>query len=172
MLQPGFSYPVLGLILTLLLIMVGLYVKIVQLSRWLPNDDRTCMLMGSNTNARSRSFLRRRTRTMLTSILIAGTFLIGCVPNTIWFDLTCGSCRFPAATIRHRNPQLFYHVGIIANFLFILKGVMNPLIYALWVPDIARATALMFGLRPRQRRWERSMSAMDLEKDSQTRVCS
>ncbi len=164
MLRPGFSFPVFGLILTLLLIMVGLYVKMIrllfQLSRRLQNDDRTCVLMGLNTNARSRSFLRRRTRTMLTSMLITGTFLIGWVPGTIWFALTCGSCIFPATTIRHRNPQLFYRMGIIVNFLFILKGVTNPLIYALRVPDIGHAMALMFGLRPRQRRWERSMSAI------------
>lgn len=66
--------------------------------------------------------------------------------GTVWFALTCSECPLPILEL-YKWPGLVIAVGITTNFLIICKGLLNPLIYALRIPEIRGANPVCSQIR-------------------------
>uniref|UniRef100_A0A914X862 G-protein coupled receptors family 1 profile domain-containing protein n=1 Tax=Plectus sambesii TaxID=2011161 RepID=A0A914X862_9BILA len=62
--------------------------------------------MHNHVNTRRQSFIRRRMKTVVTALLIVGTFLIGWFPGVVWMMITCQSCFLPLDWLFQNNPRL------------------------------------------------------------------
>ena len=101
-------------------------------------------------STRRQSFIQRRMKTVVTALLIVGTFLLGWFPGVVWMMITCQSCILPLDWLFKYNPRLVWICGITVNGLFISKGILNPTVYALRMPNIQQAFRRMAlcGKRP------------------------
>uniref|UniRef100_A0A914WC46 G-protein coupled receptors family 1 profile domain-containing protein n=1 Tax=Plectus sambesii TaxID=2011161 RepID=A0A914WC46_9BILA len=95
--------------------------------------------MHNHVNTRRQSFIRRRMKTVVTALLIVGTFLLGWFPGVVWMMITCQSCFLPLDWLFQNNPRLVWICGITVNGLFLSKGILNPTVYALRMPNIQQA---------------------------------
>ncbi len=86
-----------------------------------------------------RSSLSLAHRYLSLILVTVGTFLLGWLPATVWFGFTCEQCPFPIIQLMSRSPKLVYTVGIVVNLSLILKGQLNPLVYAWRLPEIRTA---------------------------------
>lgn len=87
-------------------------------------------------NRRSRS-VQLKQKMLLTIIIMIGSFLMGWVPSGTWLLLTAKESSYNIPIMR--NKQLLFAVSFLVNFLMILKFLVNPIIYALRIPEIHEA---------------------------------
>ncbi|XP_069188975.1 uncharacterized protein [Procambarus clarkii] len=86
-----------------------------------------------------RSHLRRNIKTVRTTALIVGTFVVGWGPAVVKFVLICGECVFQEMDL---HTQMYLGAGF--NTLFSLKVFIDTFIYAIRLPDIRKALLTMW----------------------------
>ncbi|XP_042876498.1 uncharacterized protein LOC122256103 [Penaeus japonicus] len=90
-------------------------------------------------NALNFLMLEVRSKTVATTALIVGTFVMGWVPAMIKYVLVCQNC--PVSNLDFLTQLI---LGIIVNSLYTLKVFIDTFIYALRLPDIRKALATMW----------------------------
>nr|XP_027211255.1 adenosine receptor A1-like [Penaeus vannamei] len=90
-------------------------------------------------NALNFLMLEVRSKTVATTALIVGTFVMGWVPAVVKYVLVCPNCPVSNLTLL---TQLI--LGVIVNSLYTLKVFIDTFIYALRLPDIRKALATMW----------------------------
>ncbi|VDP22089.1 unnamed protein product [Soboliphyme baturini] len=119
------------LILLFIVIMSVFYVAVVVI---LAKSERR--FAHSRAHADEKQ-LRRNRRTLVTTLIIVGTFLVGWMPVSMIFVLTCETCALPySATSAH---SLVFFTSVLANLCILLKSLVNPIVYAVRIPEIQNA---------------------------------
>lgn len=111
------------------LVMSGLYVKFLHLSY------RQDQLIVPTTA------LKRKRRTFMTTVCIWVTFFLFWIPTCLVFLLTCGTCPLTSDV----RPRLVFAVGVLSNLCILLKSLINPIIYAVRIPEIKTALTKQYG---------------------------
>ncbi|XP_071540154.1 uncharacterized protein [Panulirus ornatus] len=113
--------------------------------------------------------LRKNIKTVRTTALIVGTFVVGWGPAVVKFLLVCSDCVIQELDL-HTNMYL----GAAFNTLFSLKVFTDTFIYAIRLPDIRKALMTMWMLfRNRlrmRRRGLREGSARSSSRTTSTRL--
>ncbi|VDP43019.1 unnamed protein product [Soboliphyme baturini] len=78
--------------------------------------------------------IRRMRNTLVTTLIIWGTFVVGWIPTSLIFVLTCSTCLFPYSQTSAYNVVFF--ISILANLCILLKSLVNPIVYAIRIPEI------------------------------------
>lgn len=81
---------------------------------------------------------RKKIRAIVTAFLILSSFLIAWLPGSIWYLLICDVCIIP---LNRMNINIFVAASFLFNALMILKGLVNPLIYHMRIPELREALA-------------------------------
>lgn len=131
--KTGFRLAVFSLIFVPLGLMTIVYVKIAFLLSMLQRQ-----VHGRTTSQQQQKSLRRKAKTIITALLIVSTFLIGWVPSIALYAVTCQSCVFPYKELI-KYPRSTLSLTIAVNTLIIMKGLLNPLIYGIRIPEIQKA---------------------------------
>ncbi|XP_043241263.1 adrenocorticotropic hormone receptor-like [Amphibalanus amphitrite] len=82
------------------------------------------------------SQLRKNVKAVVTTLLILGTYVFGWMPAVLTFALFCVDCAAGPAPLGRRAHLA---LNILVNTLIILKCLVNPIIYALRMPEIRLA---------------------------------
>ena len=80
--------------------------------------------------------LNKNVKAVVTTLLILGTYVFGWMPAVLNFILFCADCSAGLMPLG-RRPHLV--LNIVVNTLIILKCLVNPIIYALRMPEIRLA---------------------------------
>lgn len=160
----GFRVLVFFTIFIPLVVLSVVYLKIAVLLKKLQNQlvftrNETLELtspgltMGACQQNRRYSFVQRKTTVVMTALLIVATSLLGWLPAVLFFVITCSVCVYPYTSL-HSFPWILFSLTISVNALMILKGLLNPFIYAVRIPEIKDAIVTFFdqhGIHSRQR---------------------
>uniref|UniRef100_A0A914X1S7 G-protein coupled receptors family 1 profile domain-containing protein n=1 Tax=Plectus sambesii TaxID=2011161 RepID=A0A914X1S7_9BILA len=117
------------LIIGLMTVMCSLYARVmIILGRLRAKFD---------SNKRSQQQLSRQRKTVMTTWLVFGTFLVGWLPSSVLFVLTATGMPLnlrPDATLADRVPIVL--LSLTALSLVMIKSLTNPIIYATRIPEI------------------------------------
>ncbi|VDP03504.1 unnamed protein product [Soboliphyme baturini] len=89
--------------------------------------------------------LKKRRQMLLTVLYVWLAFLIGWMPACIFTALFCFSCPFHY--IIGDGDVLYFRFSVVAGCCILLKGLVNPFIYALRIPEIAADFKRLFRLK-------------------------
>ncbi|XP_076321122.1 adrenocorticotropic hormone receptor-like [Tachypleus tridentatus] len=78
----------------------------------------------------------RNVKSVVTTLLIIGTYFVCWVPALLYFAVTCLDCIVPHTSI---PEHIRLPVGIVANSLIILKSLVNPVIYTGRMTEVQEA---------------------------------
>ncbi|OUC48314.1 putative 7 transmembrane receptor [Trichinella nativa] len=78
--------------------------------------------------------LSKKRKVLTTSLIIWGTFLLGWVPSSVIFVLTCATCPYPYS--KSSAISVVFATSVLANFCILIKSLINPVIYAVRIPEI------------------------------------
>uniref|UniRef100_A0A915KMN7 G-protein coupled receptors family 1 profile domain-containing protein n=1 Tax=Romanomermis culicivorax TaxID=13658 RepID=A0A915KMN7_ROMCU len=101
------------------------------------NDNRQNGVVSRANSLRTRKHqqqLQRKRNTLLTTLLIWSTFFVAWFPVATIYVLSCDTCVF--------SPHKRYHfkavftVSTVAQFGILTKTLINPIIYAVRIPEI------------------------------------
>uniref|UniRef100_A0A915JUU7 G-protein coupled receptors family 1 profile domain-containing protein n=1 Tax=Romanomermis culicivorax TaxID=13658 RepID=A0A915JUU7_ROMCU len=84
---------------------------------------------------RQENLLNRKRGTLITSLLFAGTFFMGWFPTCLFFILTCDRCVY---SFQKRTDSTVYVFGFLSAIFILTKTLLNPIIYAVRIPEIRR----------------------------------
>ena len=84
----------------------------------------------------STTQLNKNVKAVVTTLLILGTYVLGWMPAVLNFILFCEDCAAGHMPLGHRAHLA---LNILVNTLVILKCLVNPIIYALRMPEIRNA---------------------------------
>lgn len=127
-------------------VMTIVYIKIFFVLFTLRRDsacDVPDQTISSCTRCRFQNRIRRCTRRVVTTLWTVLTFLAGWIPAATLFALTCSECLYPYKRIRKNYPAAFFALMVTGNLLMISKGLVNPFIYAVRIPEIRDAIKLL-----------------------------
>uniref|UniRef100_A0A5S6QCM2 G_PROTEIN_RECEP_F1_2 domain-containing protein n=1 Tax=Trichuris muris TaxID=70415 RepID=A0A5S6QCM2_TRIMR len=115
--------------------------------------------------------LTKKRKVLITSLLIWGTFFLGWIPSSVIFVLTCATCPFPYS--ESSTLAIVFATSVLANFCILIKSLINPVIYAVRIPEIRGVLLHMFGRQrtdskvdeqiKRQNNGEERRSLLDME---------
>lgn len=77
--------------------------------------------------------MAKNVKAIHTTLYILGSFVIGWMPATILFVLVCKDCLLKFNGL---SANMIFIIYFIANFLIILKTLINPIIYAARMHEI------------------------------------
>lgn len=110
-------------------VMSALYIKFLHVSR------RQDQLIAPT------SALKRKRRTFMTTVWIWVTFFLFWIPACLVFLLTCGTCPLTSVA----RPRFVFAVGVLSNLCILFKSLINPVIYAVRIPEIKAALGKQYG---------------------------
>ncbi len=128
--SPGFRAVVVLLIFIPLSAIVILYMNVWRMLRSRLHHENSAI---------RRTALHLSQRHLSLVLAVFATFLLGWLPATVWYGVTCDQCPFPVIVLMGDSPKLVYTVSIVTMLSLILKGLLNPLVYARRVPEIRTA---------------------------------
>ena len=91
--------------------------------------------------------LKQKTKTVLTTFIIVGTFTVAWLPLIILFLTICLEGCFLNPKQGHIDPMIQLTVNTVANGLVMIKLILNPLIYTIRITSIRLAFWLMWKSR-------------------------
>lgn len=139
----GFRLSVFLVMFIPLTFMTFVYIKIVTLLSALKFNSNSSR-SSTASSQRRQNYFQRKVRTVVTGLLIVSTFLIGWIPSSVLFALTCESCLYPHEKLLAAYPRLAFTLNISVNCLIIIKGLLNPLIYCIRIPEINEALRITY----------------------------
>ncbi|KAK4287120.1 hypothetical protein Pmani_039804 [Petrolisthes manimaculis] len=92
-------------------------------------------------SAEQRCQLSRNIKTVRTTALIVGTFVVGWGPAVVKFVLICEDCLVPPSLISNTTN---YAMGVAFNIMFCLKVFTDTFIYAVQLRDVRKALQVMW----------------------------
>ncbi|CDW56183.1 G-protein coupled octopamine receptor [Trichuris trichiura] len=116
--------------------------------------------------------LTKKRKVLITSLLIWGTFILGWIPSSVIFVLTCATCPFPYS--ESSTLAIVFATSVLANFCILVKSLINPVIYAVRIPEIRGVLLHIFGrqrsdsktdeqIKRQQNNGEERYSLLDME---------
>lgn len=130
-----FRLAIFGLIFTLLIAMIILYVAVLIILHRMKRKFAQKSANQSQNQARQLQ-LKRKRNTFVTTFLISFTFFVGWFPSSLIFVLTCNSCPY---SVKNRfSDQTVFIVSMIAQSVILTKTLINPIIYAVRIPEISQ----------------------------------
>ncbi|KAG0718270.1 hypothetical protein GWK47_052759 [Chionoecetes opilio] len=94
----------------------------------------------SLVSAEQRNHLRRNIKTVRTTALIVGTFVVGWGPAMVKFLLVCDECPIKPQSI---DLTTNIALGVFVNITYCLKVFTDTFIYAVQLLDVRRAVQAM-----------------------------
>lgn len=92
-----------------------------------------------------RQQLQKSRRTFTTTLLIWFTFMLGWMPACSLFVLTCHTCPIPFPRETVDNVRAVFIMSVISNLFILCKSLVNPIIYAIRIPEIKMALTKRYG---------------------------
>ncbi|XP_065338945.1 melanocortin receptor 5-like [Cloeon dipterum] len=126
-----FRYVVFSMFFTPLLIMGAIYCHIFIIVR---------RHQASRRRFQNSNQLARSVKAVKTTVMIMGTYVVGWMPAVLVFCLVCADCVYHFDTAS-RVTMLYIYTTI--NFLYILKTLVDPIIYAARMHEIKLALRKM-----------------------------
>ncbi|XP_069189283.1 melanocortin receptor 4-like [Procambarus clarkii] len=93
-------------------------------------------------SAEQRNQLRRNIKTVRTTALIVGTFVVGWGPAVIKFLLVCDECVVSPTSV---TVTMSLVIGASVNIIYCLKVFTDTFIYAVQLRDVRKALQTMWG---------------------------
>ncbi|XP_050717279.1 lysophosphatidic acid receptor 1-like isoform X2 [Eriocheir sinensis] len=94
----------------------------------------------SLVNAEQRNQLKRNIKTVKTTTLIVGSFVMGWGPAMVKFLLVCDECPIKTTSI---DLTTNFALGVIVNTIYCLKVFTDTFIYAVQLRDVRKALQAM-----------------------------
>lgn len=119
-----------------LIIMTILYIHIfVTVKR-----NHSGFLQGHKNQAGSQH-IKRNVKAIITTLLILGTYIIGYLPATIFYAITCHECPLPLASMTNRTKIT---LAMITTTLVLVKCLSDPVIYTVRMPEVRNGLRRMW----------------------------
>lgn len=84
--------------------------------------------------------LARSVKAIKTTVLILGTYIVGWIPAVLLYCLVCADCMY---SFKAADPITMFALYTTCNFLYILKTLVDPVIYAARMHEIKMAVRRM-----------------------------
>ncbi|VDP40943.1 unnamed protein product [Soboliphyme baturini] len=126
--QLKFRLAMFVVIFSFMLIMSGLYASVLYIQK-----KRYRRL---STDLLNQQIYRKR-KTLFTTIIICGTFIVGWMPTSLIFLLTCATC--PMAYYQMSAYTDVFALSVFANLCILSKSLINPIVYVVRIPEIKNA---------------------------------
>lgn len=129
-----------------LIVMFFAYLRIFYVLHKQPNFERA---LKNNCDSKSNQEYKNNVdnwksyrKTMITSLIIVGTYLICWMPNISWIVFSCvDGCPFP---IIEQSMTTRASLGFFTNSLVVIKAIVDPFIYSYRMKEIKLAIKSVF----------------------------
>lgn len=108
-----------------------------------------------NAISKRASFSKRQIQTIITTVLVVGTFVLSWFPSILLHLLVCQDCIFRLFEV---NPRLIFALGVTKTSLVLIKLSLNPFIYS---PSLKVMEKFNVGKNLRRRSDKGIRSSMD-----------